>query len=243
VASYGVYRGVVIDNVDPEGLSRLRVQVPQLLGTVPTDWAWPSLPIAVGVSVPAVNDPVWVMFEAGDINRPVWVGIWLNYRPTGAQPNPTFGAVVSATTYGLTPSNGSAQTLARSDHQHGTPSLTSTAPTQIIPDDAATVGVGLFPAREDHRHAIVTQVPTASSPGDAALEGISGAFARADHIHGREAPGTGFTLLYGPMNILTYNQASTERDLTGIGVGVGCALALSAVAAADGNLSLAMTRL
>jgi hypothetical protein len=177
-----------VDNADPEGLSRLRVQVPQLLGTVPTDWAWPSMPIAMGVAVPSVNDPVWLLFEAGDIERPVWIGIWINYRPTGAKPNPTFGGVVSETTYGQAPSNGSAQTLARSDHTHGSPALTTGAPTTIQPDDSAAVGAGSTPSRTDHRHAIVTAAPGGSAPSDVAAEGTSTAFARADHVHGREAP-------------------------------------------------------
>jgi hypothetical protein len=117
----GCYRGKVIDNADPEDLLRLRVQVPQLLGNAVTDWAWPSIPEAVGVTTPAVGDPVWVMFEAGDIERPVWIGVWRTFRPSGVDPNINFGGVVAETTFGLAPSNGNATTLARSDHTHGSP--------------------------------------------------------------------------------------------------------------------------
>jgi hypothetical protein len=37
---YGIYRGIVVDNNDPENKNRLRVQVPQLLGDAVTGWAW-----------------------------------------------------------------------------------------------------------------------------------------------------------------------------------------------------------
>lgn len=184
----GVYRGIVVDATDPEGLFRLRVQIPQLFGNSITDWAWPAIPIAVGVTTPAPGDNVWITFEAGDPERPVWVGVWRTNKPGGAAPDINFGGVVSETNYGQAPNNGSAQTLARSDHTHGSPSLTVSVPTTIQPDDSAAVGAGAVPARTDHRHAIVTSAPGSSAPSDVAAEGVSTAFARADHIHGREAP-------------------------------------------------------
>ena len=117
----GVYRGRVTANEDPEGLLRLKAQVPQLLGETQTDWAWPAIPIAVGVAVPAVGEAVWITFEAGEIDRPVWMGVWRSYKPGGADPDINFGGVVTETNFGQAPSNGTAQTLARSDHTHGSP--------------------------------------------------------------------------------------------------------------------------
>lgn len=117
----GLYRAIVTNNRDPESLLRLKVQVPQLFGMTETDWLPPVVPVAVGVTVPGIGDPVWVSFEAGDINRPVWMGIWYAYRPAGSQPDIHFGGVVSETSYGQAPTNGTAQTLARSDHSHGSP--------------------------------------------------------------------------------------------------------------------------
>lgn len=38
---HGIYRGIVVDTFDPESLGRVKVQVPQLFGTEPTDWAYP----------------------------------------------------------------------------------------------------------------------------------------------------------------------------------------------------------
>jgi hypothetical protein len=184
----GLYRAIVTDNRDPESLLRIKVQVPQLFGMTETDWLPAVVPVAVGVTTPNIGDPVWVGFEAGDINRPVWMGIWYAYQPGGARPNVNFGGVVSETTYGQAPSNGTAQTLARSDHTHGSPSLTVSAPTAIQPDDTAAVGSGSVPARTDHRHAIVTAAPGSSAPSDTPAEGTSTAFSRADHVHGRESP-------------------------------------------------------
>ena len=36
-----IYRGVVVDNSDPETLGRIKMMVPQVTGTEVTDWAWP----------------------------------------------------------------------------------------------------------------------------------------------------------------------------------------------------------
>lgn len=69
----GLYRGVVKDNADPQSLMRLLVQVPEVLGNEKS-WALPCIPVGISV-VPAIGDGVWVMFEAGDPAKPVYVGI------------------------------------------------------------------------------------------------------------------------------------------------------------------------
>jgi hypothetical protein len=150
---FGLYRGIVVNNDDPEKRSRVTLRIPQVLGTNVTDWAWPCLPITVNESalnhqehtasqvaallttqsttspdpqggtvtipaltvvakagagtlkhphvassdaltkngsedgltaaehvyprtVPNVNQGVWVMFEGGDPNFPVWIGVF-----------------------------------------------------------------------------------------------------------------------------------------------------------------------
>lgn len=144
----GFYRGRVLDTDDPEGLLRIRVQIPALLGEVPTDWAWPAIPVAVGVQAPAPGDPVWVTFEGGDIERPVWVGVWRTFRPAGADPDINFGGVVAETVFGLAPSNGNAYTLARSDHTHGSP--TNPVPAHLADPDPHPQY--LTPAEAAHTH-------------------------------------------------------------------------------------------
>jgi uncharacterized protein involved in type VI secretion and phage assembly len=78
---YGKYRGTVINNVDPNFVGRLLVEVPDVLGVVPSSWAEPCTPLAgptgppMGVyMVPPIGAGVWVEFEQGDPNYPVWVG-------------------------------------------------------------------------------------------------------------------------------------------------------------------------
>jgi len=76
---YGKYRGTVINNVDPMQMGRLQVSVPDVLGSFPiSSWALPCVPVAgpqMGVFVvPPIGAGVWVEFEQGDPNYPIWVG-------------------------------------------------------------------------------------------------------------------------------------------------------------------------
>lgn len=76
---YGKYRGTVLNNIDPMHLGRLLVQVPDAISLVPSSWAVPCTPLA-GVSpmgaymVPPIGAGVWVEFEQGDPDFPIWVG-------------------------------------------------------------------------------------------------------------------------------------------------------------------------
>lgn len=38
---YGIYRGLVADNNDPDDLGRVKLVIPQVLGQAVTTWAWP----------------------------------------------------------------------------------------------------------------------------------------------------------------------------------------------------------
>jgi hypothetical protein len=77
---FGKYRGFVVDNADPQLRGRLRVQVPSIFGPdVVTGWALPCAPYGGAVDqglffVPEVEAGVWVEFEAGNLEYPVWVG-------------------------------------------------------------------------------------------------------------------------------------------------------------------------
>jgi hypothetical protein len=78
---FGKYRGVVKDNVDPEGCGRLRLLIPSVLGQSTSEWAMPCLPFGgkhhQGLFfVPDIDSCVWVEFEEGDIDRPIWSGVY-----------------------------------------------------------------------------------------------------------------------------------------------------------------------
>jgi uncharacterized protein involved in type VI secretion and phage assembly len=77
---YGKYRAVVVDNADPENRGRLRLRIPAVLGNeVVSGWALPCLPYGGAANqgfffIPENEASVWVEFEAGDPDYPVWVG-------------------------------------------------------------------------------------------------------------------------------------------------------------------------
>jgi len=97
-----------------------------------------------------------------------------------------FGNATSTTSYGDTASNGSSNTYSRSDHTHGTPSLTSTAPQTLAAGGTNTVGTATTPARADHVHALPTfgNVTAQTSFGSSSGNGSGTEFARNDHTHG-----------------------------------------------------------
>jgi uncharacterized protein involved in type VI secretion and phage assembly len=78
---YGKYRGTVVNNIDPQQIGRIMVMVPDVSGLTPSSWAMPCVPIAgkqMGTYfVPQVGAGVWVEFEQGDPDYPVWVGGFL----------------------------------------------------------------------------------------------------------------------------------------------------------------------
>jgi hypothetical protein len=77
---FGKYRGSVIDNVDPLMIGRLQVSVPSVLGEVMATWAMPCVPYAgtqVGFCMtPDIGAGVWVEFEGGDLDYPIWAGCY-----------------------------------------------------------------------------------------------------------------------------------------------------------------------
>jgi len=77
---YGKYRGVVTSNLDPLMIGRVQATVPDVLGEQTSGWAMPCAPFggsAVGFfAVPAVGAGVWIEFEHGDPDYPIWSGCW-----------------------------------------------------------------------------------------------------------------------------------------------------------------------
>lgn len=75
---YGKYRGKVSNNFDPERKGRIQVVVPEVLGDGRLSWALPCVPFAgpgVGFfALPPIDANVWVEFEGGDPDVPIWSG-------------------------------------------------------------------------------------------------------------------------------------------------------------------------
>jgi len=89
---FGKHRGKVEANIDPLGLGRLQVSVPDVTGDGALGWAMPCLPGAgpsVGLFViPPVGANVWVEFERGDPDYPIWSGGFWNAGDTPAAMGP-----------------------------------------------------------------------------------------------------------------------------------------------------------
>ena len=89
---YGKYRGLVVDNADPEKRGRLKVRVPSVLGDeIVSGWALPCAPYGgspdIGAFwIPEVEAGVWVEFEMGLVEYPVWVGTF--WSKPGGDPEP-----------------------------------------------------------------------------------------------------------------------------------------------------------
>lgn len=90
---YGKYKGVARDVDDPEAMGRIRALVPSVLHGELTGWALPCAPFtgpdAGFFALPQVDAPVWIEFEAGEIDHPVWSGGWW---ARGAAPEPEEGS-------------------------------------------------------------------------------------------------------------------------------------------------------
>ncbi len=88
---YGKYRGIVTDNDDPKQLGRLRARV-ELLSDVEIGWALPAAATAGAGSglfaMPPTGAGVWIEFEAGKLQRPVWSGCWWGDGQLPEKPTP-----------------------------------------------------------------------------------------------------------------------------------------------------------
>lgn len=96
---YGKYRGIVVDVHDPLKLGRVRVMIPDIGQVKPEDvssnvWAIPSGQMGGSFgdekevdgwyNPPENGDFVWIEFERGDVNMPVYTkGIVLENKPKG----------------------------------------------------------------------------------------------------------------------------------------------------------------
>jgi uncharacterized protein involved in type VI secretion and phage assembly len=89
-AFFGKFRGKVQSNKDPMQMGRIQVSVPPVLGSGQYSWAMPSVPYAgprVGFFfIPPDGANVWVEFEGGDKDHPVWSGCFWDKGDVPANP-------------------------------------------------------------------------------------------------------------------------------------------------------------
>ncbi|MBP7705582.1 MAG: hypothetical protein KA105_09910 [Caulobacter sp.] len=72
---WGKYRARVVDDADPLALGRLLVEA-STLPDLRLSWAMPCVPWpgVAGLSTPPVGTNVWIEFESGDPDYPIWSG-------------------------------------------------------------------------------------------------------------------------------------------------------------------------
>ena len=97
----GKYRGKVVNNIDPLMLGRLIVLVPAV-SELPLSWAMPCVPYAgrnVGFfALPPIAANVWMEFEEGDPNYPIWTGcFWGDGEVPAKQGLPTTKVIKTET--------------------------------------------------------------------------------------------------------------------------------------------------
>ncbi|GAA2753176.1 phage baseplate assembly protein V [Kitasatospora cinereorecta] len=92
---FGKYRATVLNTADPLLQGRIQVQLSDRYGLFPSTWALPALPFAAKgtagiIALPQAGSAVWVEFEAGDPDCPIWTGaFWPD--PAGVPPQAMAG--------------------------------------------------------------------------------------------------------------------------------------------------------
>lgn len=101
---FGKYRAKVEDNEDPLFLGRIVAKV-AVMPHVSLDWCMPCVPYAgAGVgfyAIPPIGANVWIEFEGGDMNYPIWSGCFWGEGEvpivTEEPPNPLIKTLKTAT--------------------------------------------------------------------------------------------------------------------------------------------------
>lgn len=77
----GLYKGIVSNIDDPEKRGRIKCLIPDVLGDrVESAWCEPCVPVAYDYGgdfcLPQLNETIWLAFEKGNSNFPVYLGNW-----------------------------------------------------------------------------------------------------------------------------------------------------------------------
>jgi uncharacterized protein involved in type VI secretion and phage assembly len=101
---WGKFRGTVTSVDDPDRIGRIKARVADVYGDNESGWARPCAPFGgaqMGLFVlPKVGASVWVEFEHGDPDLPVWTGVFWNNasdRPSSLQPTASEKVLIQTT--------------------------------------------------------------------------------------------------------------------------------------------------
>lgn len=132
------------------------------------------------------------------------------HLPTGADPIATAAPTtnIDASTVNAT---GNANTLARSNHQHG---VNTGIAVTLTPDLANAIGTSANLSRSDHVHNIPTGLPVTISNANAV--GVAASFAKSDHQHSHGALAGGTTHAAVTTTVNGFMSASDKVKLDGI---------------------------
>jgi uncharacterized protein involved in type VI secretion and phage assembly len=76
----GKFRGTVVNNVDPLTIGRIQAIVPDVSAVALSSWAMPCFPVGGpqmgALGVPGIGAGVWIEFERGDPDYPIWTGCY-----------------------------------------------------------------------------------------------------------------------------------------------------------------------
>ena len=85
---YGIYPAIVCNVKDPKKRGRIKVTCADVFGDTSTSSAWcdPCVPCSSDdegdICIPEVDEGVWVAFNDGDVNKPVYLGGWWSKEST-----------------------------------------------------------------------------------------------------------------------------------------------------------------
>jgi hypothetical protein len=103
---FGKYRGQVVNNLDPLLQGRVQVSCAAVLGDGQMSWAMPCSPYGgSGVGffmIPPIGANVWVEFEGGNIDYPIWGGCFWGTGEAPADPNVPWMKVIKTDTATIT---------------------------------------------------------------------------------------------------------------------------------------------
>jgi uncharacterized protein involved in type VI secretion and phage assembly len=146
VKYFGKYRGSVVCIEDPLKMGRIQAQVPDVLGSTPSSWAMPAVPLAgpqvAAYVIPPVGAGIWVEFEHGDKSFPIWTGCW--WGDQGEVPASALAGSLSVPNIVLQPQAGQqgAPTLILSGFADSITLMTAGGASLVITDNTIVISNG-----------------------------------------------------------------------------------------------------